>query len=298
MESEKSAIQRSMSAYNESPIEPDAVAIRASTIVEADDWESAFQLAEPRIDEALDVLTAINPTRDLSAYRLMEAGCTRDLSTGAVTARTPRHEWKPWMSYMITGSPREWPPRDLAQYALGADRSELGARYVRAAHWSRKADLELNPHMAMLFEWFTAESSWSVVRDDDVIPAIRWTLGFANGQGGQLLSAETQLELATDDQYRPWGRRIEQLLQKIRTIRNQTVHNGFRLIDVPPEDLDQLRTLARLAARGALTCMAHGILADLDSASELVDYLPLLMGPNLVKTAKNVIRIISDSAST
>ncbi len=102
MESERKALQQSMASHGESAVQPDFVAARASTIVEAASAQDAFLLAEPRINEALDVLTAINPTRAFSSYGLMEAGCARDLTNGTVTPRMPAAGiFNPWSTVLM-----------------------------------------------------------------------------------------------------------------------------------------------------------------------------------------------------
>jgi hypothetical protein len=228
----------------------------------------------------------------------MEAGCARDLITGRVTPRIPfadMEESNRWPGSIFLMEEYAWPLRDLAQHVLSSEGGELGERYARAAHWSRKANLESNAHLAMLFEWFAAESIWNVKRDDDVIPPIRWSLGFPNGKGAQLLSPTTQQALSGDALHRPWSGRIDDLLHRIRTIRNQTVHNGFRLIDVSRVEMRGLRTLSYLAARYALSCVQQGIYACVYSIAELIEYLPLLLEPDLHATSNHVVERLIDA---
>jgi hypothetical protein len=289
---EKQAIRQSRSAYKEG--EEDIASVRASIIIEASDVLEAFALAEARIDEALDVLTAINPSRGMSSYKLLETGCIRDLINGQISPRLPSSTFGPFTAYLI--EPNAYPPRDLAQFVLSAE-SELGGRYIRAAHWSRKAEFESNAHLAMLFEWFAAESIWSLKSDDDMLPSIRWSLGFKNGKGAQQLSDATTTALANEPDYRSWSRHIEGLLQRIRTIRNQTVHNGFRLIDIPLAELRLIGKLARLVARGAQSTAAKAIVDDIVTAREMVEYLPLVLEDRLVATSRNVVQLMKDAGA-
>lgn len=297
MSSERKAIERSLGEHGEPTVQPDVSALRASTIVEATGPRTAFALAALRIDEALDVLASTNPVQAFT-YRLMEAGCARDLNTGEVMPRLPEvdpGQFNPLGSIFLMEQ-YTYQPRDIAQHVLSTERGELGARYGRAAHWARKADFESNPHMAMLFEWFAAESIWNVQRDDDVIPAIRWSLGFPNGPRAQLLAPTTRQAIDGDALHRPWSIHIDNRLQRIRSIRNQTVHNGFRLLDVPPAEVSGLRTLAHLAARYALHSVQHGIYAKIDSIADLIEYLPLLLDTNLHATSKHVVERIQEAA--
>jgi hypothetical protein len=287
---ERKAIEISLGAHGETPVQPDVSAIRTSTIVEAPGPRAAFELAARRIDEALDVLSSTNPMPAFTDYSLMEAGCARDLETGAVVSRLPENnggEFHLFNSVFLTNQ-YAYQPRDLAQHVLSTERGELGERYVRASHWARKADLEFNPHMAMLFDWFAAESIWNRWRDDDVIPAIRWSLGFPNG-GAQHISSATRRALDSDTLHRSWSGHIEGRLQRIRTIRNQTVHNGFRLLDVSFSEVAGLRKLAHLAVRYAVTCVQQGLFSNIQSIPELVEYLPLLLDTQLHATSKHVI---------
>lgn len=298
MEEERKAIEQSLAAHREVAVDPDVSATRASTIVEADHVGTAFQLAAPRIDEAIDVLSLTNQMPAFSNYRLLEAGCARDLDTGKVVARLPVSDLPQshFLNSLFLMEDDRWPPRDIAQHVLSTERGELGERYVRAAHWARKAELESNPHQAMLFEWFAAESIWNVERDDNVIPAIRWSLGFPNGQGGRLLSASTRQALDNDPLHRSWSGHIEGRLQRIRVIRNQTVHNGFRLLDVPAAEISGLRNLAHLAARFALRTVERGIYAQIPSTSDLIEHLPFLLDGNLHETAQHVVERLQQEA--
>jgi hypothetical protein len=291
MEQEGNAIRESLMAHAETVVEPEVSAVRATTIVDADNVGEAFTLAAPRIDEALDVLVSTNPTPAFSDYRLMEAACVRDLNTGQVTPRLPKidlEQFSLWGAVHLMDQ-YTWQARDFAQHVLSTERGELGERYARAAHWSRKADLESNPHLAMLFEWFAAESIWNVAKNDDVIPPIRWSLGFPNGKGIKLLGSTTQQAINAEPMHSAWSGRIEDRLHRIRSLRNQTVHNGFRQVDVPVDELRWLRALAHLTARYALHCVQLGIYASFDSTADLIEYLPLLLEPLLHATSKHVV---------
>jgi len=299
MEQEREAIRQSLIAHGETAVEPDVSAVRASTIVGADNVGAAFTLATLRIDEAIDVLASANPMSTFSAYRLMEAGCTRDLATGEVMPLRPHiapEHFNMWGSALLMDQ-YTWPARDFTQHVLSTERGELGECYARAAHWSRKADLESNSHLAMLFEWFAAESIWNVATNDDIISPIRWSLGFPNGKGIKVLGSATQQAINSDGMHSVWSGRIEDRLHRIRFLRNQTVHNGFRQVDVPADELRWLRALSHLAARHALQCVEQGIRADLYSTTDLIDYLPLLLEPGLHATSKHVVERIQ-SANT
>jgi hypothetical protein len=299
MEQEREAIRQSLIAYGETAVEPDMSAVRASTIAGADNAGAAFALATLRIDEAIDVLASANPMPAFSAYRLMEAGCTRDLTTGRVMPLLPRiapDQFDMWGSVLLMDQ-YTWPARDFTQHVLSTERGELGECYARAAHWSRKADLESNPHLAMLFEWFAAESIWNFGKNDDVIPPIRWSLGFPNGKGIKLLGSATQQAINSDAMHSVRSGRIEARLHRIRSLRNQIVHNGFRQVDVPADELRWLRVLSHLAARYALHCVEQGLYAALYSTADLVEYLPLLLEPGLHATSKHVVERIQ-SANT
>lgn len=297
MEHERKAFERSLTEHREAAIEPDVSAARASTIVEATNERAAFALAAPRIDEAIDVLALANPMPAFSVYRLLEAGCARNLDTGEVSPRLPLVDapQSHFLNSVFLMEEHRWPARDLAQHVLSTERGELGERYVRSAHWARKASLESNPHQAMLFEWFATESIWNVQRDDDVIPPIRWSLGFPNGRGAQLLAPSTRQVIDNNALHRPWSGHIDNRLQRIRVIRNQTVHNGFRLLDVPAAEIAGLRALAHLAARFTLRSVERGLYAHLQSIPELIEHLPLLLDDGLHETAQHVIDRLQDA---
>lgn len=291
---EKEAIRQSRHAYHEG--EDDHLSIRVCTIVEAPDVIQALAISEVRIDEALDVIAAINSGSFLSNYRLLQSGCIRDLSSGQVFPKLPKlspDSLSPFKLFLM--DPGGNPPRDLAQFIMAAQPSDLATRYSRSAHWSRKSDIESNPHISMLFAWVAAESIWSLKKDDDdIISDIQWSLGFINGQRIQLLSATTIAATTGSQDYRSWNRHIGGLLQRLRIIRNSIVHNGFRFADLSPEELLRFGKLAKLVAIGAQNAVVCGIKNGISTLAELREYLPLVLEPSLLRICADVVGAIAN----
>jgi hypothetical protein len=292
MPGEQKAIDASRLAYHEGI--DDAMSMRVAVIVDEPDELAALETAEVAIDEALDLVTAQSPTRGMTRYRLLESGCVRNLDTGRVTPILPRIEPRPFNSFHMP--PSTFPSRDLAQLVL-SDATDLGDRYVRAAHWSRKAEFESNRHIATLFEWFAAETVWTLARDTDIIPSVLWTWGFANGQGAKLISARTQTLVGLAS-YRQRRQQAQALLEQLRTLRNSIVHNGFRLLDIKPHELSVHASVARMAGRGALQAAQEALVSGFRTASEAAEYLPIAMEPDLIRTSENVVRILKGAGAS
>src|SRR5690348_5473515 len=88
---------------------------------------------------------------------------------------------------------------------------------------------------------------WMINPDENIIPPVRWALGFPNGTGAQLLTTDFQKSLRGHSSYESLKRIVRDRLDEVRIFRNSTVHNGFRHQDISRDDLFKLDRITALA---------------------------------------------------
>lgn len=268
---ERQAVMESAKAFGD---ERPNDCMRIATLVEGDlsDYE-AGQVAEERFDEALDVLAP--EVAGLSRLELLGVGFFADVDRGRLRARMPPLGRAGTTSFRMMRE--QFPQADWAQFLLGRPGSELAQRLVRSYHWSRKAQLERSRQLRVLFRWFAMEAIWMIEKEDDIVPRLRWSLGFPNGRGLRLLSARFAQRLAAHPTIAAWDGEIGDLLVQVKKFRNDSVHSGFRRQDVPRETLRAFDKITLLACGRVQGLAQAAIRAGLPSARDLFDYLPLLV---------------------
>jgi hypothetical protein len=271
---ERDAISVSCGAFGD---EFNDLSMRIATLVDAPSNPDADNLSEERFEEVLDALAS--ETHGISQLQLLGAGCFVDLQSGAITPRVPRPGHVPTTTFHIIRE--RFRPIDWPQYLLSSQQNELSRRLIRSYHWSRKAHLEGNRQLRVLFRWFAMEAIWMVGRDDDIVPRVMWSLGFPNGAGAAVLSRAFVKRLAEHDTIRAWKAQLDDRLKAVRSFRNDSVHSGFRPQDVARAKLAEFDEVALLACSRVQNCAKAGVLAGLSTAADLLEYLPLLVEADL-----------------
>ena len=226
---EKTALEDSVRSFGED-ISVLNRQMRISSIVEADDERQAHLLAEDQFVEAIDALSLSDVI--FGRYELAKAGYVRDLSTFRIISRTYANitiYQPPGMSFRNLPGPIR--PIGIEQYILITD-GDLGKRLLRSLHWFRQANEEPNLQLRVLFRWFAVESICKLTTNDDVITRVLWALGFPRGKTLQELDRSILKKLTTIPTYRNWREQVANVLERIRRFRNDTVHSGFRSIDM------------------------------------------------------------------
>jgi hypothetical protein len=261
--------------------------MRITTFVEAMNHFEVDSIAEERFEEALDVLATQNA---FARYGLLPSGCFYWPDAGRVLPRELGAPARPGgMSFHV---PRdEFPRMDWPQFLLARAPNDLSQRLLRSYHWSNKAELDANRQLRVLFRWFAMEAIWMVSKDHDIVPSIMWSLGFPMGPGAGLLSPALSTVLKSHPTYGAWRSQILHLLYRAKTLRNDSVHSGFRRQDVPKTVLNDLTRITALACPRVQRQASAGMSAQLASAVELFEYLPLLVDgdPSYVATAHNTV---------
>jgi hypothetical protein len=245
--------------------------MRIVTVVDAANEREADIQAEEFFEESLDVLENMSA---LSKMALLPIGAYRSTSNASVTPRAPFPTLSPGTSFKIAYE--NFPQCEWPQYIIRSN-SDLGKRLLRSYHWSRKAKWEANGQLRILFRWFAMEAIWMINKDEDIVPRVKWALGFPNGIGLKSLVSKFQTSLQAHTSYIPLSRLVQERLEKVRVFRNNSVHSGFRHQDVSRNDLRDFDMITALACGRVQQCAQNGIVSGLTVAQELFDYLPLLI---------------------
>jgi hypothetical protein len=244
--------------------------MRIVTVIDAANELEADIQAEEVFEECLDVLESMYAA---SKMALLPIGAYRVISNDRVTHRVPASTALPTTAAKIAYE--NFPQCEWSQYLISLN-SDLGKRLLRSYHWSRKAKWEANSQLRILFRWFAMEAIWMINADENIIPRVRWALGFPNGAGAQRLSPDFQKALRGHPSYDSSRRIVQDRLEEVRVFRNSTVHNGFRHQDISRDDLFKLDRITALACGRVQKCAQGGILHGLTMAKELLDDLPKL----------------------
>jgi hypothetical protein len=252
--------------------------MRIVTILDVADEREADMQAEELFEECLDALAS---SSGISKMALLPIGAYRSTSNASISHRAPRSSL-PSTGFKIAYE--NFPQCEWAQYIIRST-TDLGKVLLRSYHWSRKAAWEANTQLRILFRWFAMEAIWMVKIDDNIVPRVRWALGFPNGAGLLSLTENFRERLQVHADYKPLSHLVHNRLEGVRDFRNKTVHSGFRQQDISREELSKFDLITALSCGRVQKLVQHGILYGLETPEDLVEYLPVLVenSPNYIR---------------
>lgn len=109
---------------------------------------------------------------------------------------------------------------------------ELGAAVRRSAHWADLATRTEDLGERLFMRWVSIECLCRVDANESINAKVAAAARFPGGMYEQRLPAHERAELAALPNYRVWRRRITDLIDKLRDLRNAIAHSGFRELDV------------------------------------------------------------------
>jgi hypothetical protein len=256
----------------------DGIAMRICTIVEAVSAEEADRFAFQRFEEAQDILQHTTMAAGLIKLQLTECGFSRNLDTGELQSRDFTGQNLTPTSYPVFHVVENpFPPIDNSQLFFALPQCDLKESLKRSFYWSRKAKWESDRQLRLLFRWFAMEAVWMVGKDDDISPRILWSMGFPNGSGAAAVRRDLVIGLNSDPRYDHWKKRLAKAFSAIKSFRNDTVHSGFRPVDLPDEKLREFDHFTNLACPRVQGLAYSGLQANLTDSKELLEYVPLLL---------------------
>lgn len=241
-----------------------------------------------------DVLDVKNFDYPVATLKMSSIGLIKNLTTGEIQAIKER-EFSGMSMFVVKNG--NLPIFDFSNYILTSE-TELSQRFLRASHWVRNGKNESNIQLKILFYWFALEALLKESDSDNIGGIIRWSLGFPNGRLRSELSSRLLQQLESHNKYRYWGKRIEESLDKIRIFRNNSVHHGFRIKDFSNNDLKLYENIMIYSVSRCSALVKRALLNNIDSLSELKEYLPYLfeMNSNVVNDVHhNIIYSLQNS---
>ncbi|MEZ8826851.1 hypothetical protein AB6E04_21070 [Vibrio amylolyticus] len=242
---------------------------RVCTIVQANAIESAITSANNQISEMLD-LKAIN--FPMSRISCTNVGFIKNLHTG-MCSPINKDGFNLTTSYMTRYT--EVNRYDFINAVQESD-SELARRYIKATHWFRHAKHESNIQLKVLFQWFALEALLKENDNDNIIPTVRWFLGFPNGKKQAEVAPSMMESLRDNCDYVFWSKRIDELLNQIRILRNKSIHEGDRQKDYADNLLDLYEKVMIYSVSRCLGAVQTAIQSGILTVSEFKDYVPAL----------------------
>ncbi|WP_323658377.1 hypothetical protein [Pectobacterium versatile] len=227
---------------------------RMSVIVEAKDEIEAIRLANDKFVTVLDLKAN---ELDLANINLSKVGVVRDLSTGSIKSFLILGIFKSSVFIRNVSDIQRW---NTINFMLEKDGSlkisdELSSRYIKSIHWSHHASDEENKQLKVIFNYFCLEALFKENENDNITGMVRCFLGFPGGKYFKDVDRNIIDELNKSDEYLSLAKDVPKHLDDIRKFRNDSVHAGFRSIDISNEKLklyDDLLNLAKFRCLNAV----------------------------------------------
>ncbi|WP_368937690.1 hypothetical protein [Morganella morganii] len=234
---------------------------RITTIVNAESYDDAFTLAIGKFIPVLDM-----KARELSLanINISGIGLIRNLHTGEVK---PFCDKENITSGIFRRSFSDIQRYDGINYILSKVKSPvnedtLASRYVRALHWAHNSRDEKNKQIKILFGYFCLEALFKENENDNISGMVRCFIGFPGGKQYKLVDENIISQLKENQDYLNLEKIIPILLDEVRIFRNNTVHSGFRLIDLDNKKLNNLNQLVMLAIARCLSAVEYAIVSE------------------------------------
>lgn len=265
--SELEAISQSVASARKK--EDYEIASRIATVIQASTLEEALLLADQRFVPILDLISV---EFALSEFSLTRYGYVKNLDTGDITALQSEN-FEPSLTFVVPRGPIK--KYEFNQWILRQS-SELAERYKRSIHWTRSAKWEESIQMAILYRWFAVEALFKQDERDDITSLLLLFLGFPGGHYSRHISRNILSNLSSNPAWASWKKRLQDIVDKIRIFRNDSVHGGFRSVDYTPREL---RLYHQVMAYGAARCQGatrSALEANIVTVSEFKDYASLI----------------------
>lgn len=234
---------------------------RISTIVESEDEVEAIRLANDKFVTILDLKA---DELSLANINLSRVGLVRNLSTGTIKAFLIRGVFKSGLFIRNHSDIQRW---SAINFMLDKDgnpekKEELLERFIKSVHWSHHASDEENKQLKIIFNYFCLEALFKENENDNITGMVRCFLGFPGGKLYKDVDKDIIDALQKDDGYSALSKDIPKHLDDIRKFRNDSVHAGFRSIDISNEKLNLYNNLLNLAKSRCLNAVKASIINE------------------------------------
>ncbi|WP_175663517.1 hypothetical protein [Burkholderia ambifaria] len=237
------------------------IASRICTIVSAQTTDEAIQLADERFVPVLDLLSAEHALAHCSAT---SCGYLKNLDSGEIVP-IQSNTFNPSLSFLVQqGFINKF---NFNQWILKQN-TDLASRYMRSLHWSRSAKWEKSVQASILYRWFAIEALFKRDVNDDITSLLLLFLGFPGGTHSRDISRDLLHRLANNEKHKQWKKRLQDIVDKMRIFRNNSVHSGFRSVDYPLADLRLYERVISLSSARCQSAVANALISNIDTIDE------------------------------
>jgi len=258
---------------NRSNFDAYSICARIATIVEANNIDEAVNIADNIFSEILDLKSV---EFAISSFKISDIGFIKNLDSGIIEPII-LNEFRPSISFVVwQGNIQR---KDFTNQILSLN-NELSKRYQRSLHWSRNSKHESSIQLQTLFYWFAVEALVKESENDNIGGVIRWFLGFPNGKNRHDVSTQVLNNLNKHPRYDYWNKEIIDLVEKIRTFRNDSIHSGFRSTDFSKKELKLYNQIMVFSASRCQAAVATALISGINTVSEFKEYIPTIFEAN------------------
>ena len=218
--------------------------VRLATIIQSDNEINALEIADKRFEEVLDILSSEGV---ISKFELKKSGIIKILETGEIKPiKDISNRDRPVLSFLVDGE--RYPSITLNEYIFYRNIDPLPQRYLNALHWTRLARFENNYQLILLFNWIAIETLIKFEKNnDDIVTKCMIAVGLPIGKRCIEYESDFLNKLQSYQNYRSFRSKIHKEFIEIRNFRNNSVHRGYRKIDIDINDLKRYCYLANNA---------------------------------------------------
>lgn len=242
---------------------------RISTIVHSDTPIEAQEQAIDRFSTILDLIMTKFPT---SKVELSEIGFIKKLESGEII---PIKKWgfTPSLSFVVNHGDIQ--QSDQINFIL-SQKTELSERFLKSLYWARNSRHENNRQLKVLFSWFSLEALLKENEEDYIGATVCFCLGFPGKRKSQNINQEFMKKIETHPKYFFWLNKLTTEINKIREFRNDSVHDGFRIVDCPKDTLALYEQIMIYGTSRSQQAVQHALLNGISTVVEFKDYLPCI----------------------
>ncbi|WP_291943404.1 hypothetical protein [Cetobacterium sp.] len=225
---EKEILYKSLESFNEYLKENEIKDITrqiVTIIVKAENIKEADEISEKLILELLDLIDFVSI--GLGNTTIMKAGYIKDLEEDQYYYRSDLSLKYP-LSMLATNNEMVWNVDSIHINLIINENNEFFKEIQKWSHWRRILKSENNPHIKLLMYWFALEGIIKVNEEDQIISKIMRIIGFVQGTLGRDINRELAKSITNQENYKEKRTKINNMLEKIRIKRNDTVHQSMQ----------------------------------------------------------------------
>lgn len=242
---------------------------RISTIVHSDTPREAQEQATDKFSTILDLIMTKFPA---SKVELSEIGFIKNLESGETI---PIKKWGFTHSLSFVVNRGNIQQIDSINFIF-SQKTELSERFLKSLYWARHSRHENNKQLKVLFSWFSLEALLKENVDDYIGATVCFCLGFPGKRKAQNIDQELMRKIESHPKYLFWLNKLTIEVNNIRDFRNNSVHDGFRIVDCSKDTLALYEKIMMYGTSRCQQAVQHALLNGIHTVVEFKDYLPFI----------------------